>query len=183
MLFLFISSVAYITRFERSKGLAYHWLVNSASESVLVLYVLYYLWIIITRIVPSRGSRKDASNRLAGLVEQAPEMALFLFTCLLILLCIPLRLLHLRNAEDFVAALVMFLLPLKLLFFCRASNSLGSFIVMIYKILVNDVLCFVVFLIIFVAGFSQCRYFWVCRRDFKVATKNTQTLTTTQKPS
>ena len=49
----------------------------------------------------------------------------------------------------------MFLLPLKLLFFCRASKSLGSFIVMIYKILVNDVLCFVVFLVIFVAGFSQ----------------------------
>lgn len=49
----------------------------------------------------------------------------------------------------------MFMLPLKLLFFCRASRSIGSFVVMIYKILVNDVLCFVVFLVIFVAGFSQ----------------------------
>lgn len=36
--------------------------------------------------------------------------------------------------------------------------SVGSFVVMIYKIVVNDVLCFVVFLIIFVAGFSQCEY-------------------------
>lgn len=91
-------------------------------------------------------------------LAQAPEVAMFTFTCLLILACIPLRLLHLAEAEDFVAAIIMFLLPLKLLFFCRASRSLGSFIVMIYKILVNDVLCFVVFLIIFVAGFSQCEY-------------------------
>lgn len=126
--------------------------VNTYSEYILICYVLYYLWITFQRLVPSLEARAFFRS-----LAQAPEMSMFSLTCLLILACIPLRLLGWTQIEDFIAALVMFTLPLKLLFFCRASRSVGSFVVMIYTILVNDVLCFVVFLIIFVAGFSQCK--------------------------
>lgn len=168
MLFLLIASVAYITRFDQrhsnnnrestqqvdvvSHRPTNYQIVNTYSEYVLVCYVIYYLWVTIKGIVPRLGFRVFFRS-----LAQAPEMSMFTVTCLLILTCIPLRLIKWRQTEDFLAAVVMFTLPLKILFFCRASRSVGSFVVMIYKILVNDVLCFVVFLIIFVGGFSQCK--------------------------
>lgn len=126
--------------------------IHIFSEYLLVCYVAYYLWFTIIRLIRSSGFDSFCRS-----LAQAPEMSLFTVTCLLILVCIPFRLIGWKRYEDFMAALVMFTLPLKLLFFCRASMSVGSFVVMIYKIVVNDVLCFVVFLIIFVAGFSQCK--------------------------
>lgn len=147
MLFLSTSAMAYITRFNRR-----YRQVNLTSECSLIIFVLYYLWITATRIVVGL-SWKAAFKSLT----RTPEMLMFLITCLSILACIPLRWMQARQTENFVAALIMFALPLKLLFFCRASRSVGSFVVMIYKIVVNDVLCFVVFMIIFVAGFSQCK--------------------------
>lgn len=187
LLFLFVASLAYIKRFdsETSNHLIAHigpqrsdngnnfldlslvgtfWpqtissfyqLTNipiNYSEYLLILFVIYYLWFTLYRLIRSSGYRNYINS-----LHQAPEMSLFTLTCLLILACIPLRLLQLRLLEDILASLIMFMLPLKLLFFCRASLSVGSFVVMIYKILVNDVLCFVVFNVIFVAGFSQCK--------------------------
>lgn len=159
-----ISLIAYITRFNKldsanneassrteESDIVYQ-AINVYSEYLLISYVSYYLWITFQRLVPSLEVRVFFRS-----LAQAPEMSMFSFTCLLILSCIPLRLLGWSQIEDFIAALVMFTIPLKLLFFCRASRSVGSFVVMIYTILVNDVLCFVVFLIIFVAGFSQCK--------------------------
>lgn len=171
LLFILISSTAYITRFNLTTHIHSNQSSNSSqiskeysifssqavniySEYILVCFVIYYLWIIIKRLTPSFEMK---TSWLRALV-QAPEMSMFSFTCLLILSCIPLRFLDWYKAEDFLVSIVMFTLPLKLLFFCRASRSVGSFVVMIYKILVNDVLCFVVFMVIFVAGFSQCKY-------------------------
>lgn len=134
------------------------------SEYLIIIFVIYYLWFTLFRLIRSSGYQNFVNS-----LHQAPEMSLFTLTCLLILMCIPLRLLQLHRLEDVLASVIMFMLPLKLLFFCRASLSVGSFVVMIYKILVNDVLCFVVFLLIFVAGFSQCKfnYWWLNLSQFK----------------
>ena len=163
---LFVASIAYITRFERnqtpigsnSKSSPAQ-LLNSISEKVLVCCVVAYLVLLTKRSREAISQSERLHLSLLGSVRrtlaQAPELALFTCTCFLILICVPLRLTNLSWTENLLAALIMFMLPLTLLFFCRASRSLGPFIVMIYKIIVNDVLCFVVFLIIFVAGFSQ----------------------------
>jgi len=158
--FLLISLVAYITRLDDQSaerilffGTVSNRDINTYSEYLLICFVIYYLQISIRRIVHVLEA-KTLSNSLA----RAPEMTMFMFTCFLVLACIPLRMLNLKQAEDTLAALIIFLIPLKLLFFCRASKSVGPFVVMIYKIVVNDVLCFVVFLVIFVAGFSQCEF-------------------------
>ena len=151
-------------------------LANECSELLVVCCVAYYLFVLANRCLTesslaSIGSsptsiNNDRQTRLGArltrglmkILNQAPELIIFTFTCLLIVLCLVLRyVLVWRQAEDFLVAIIVFLMPLKLLFFCRGSKSLGSFIVMIYKILVNDVLCFVVFLVIFIAGFSQCK--------------------------
>jgi hypothetical protein len=153
-------------------------LANQYSELLVVCCIAYYLFILTrqclaespllrfgaAKTIPSLDNNfrsRPVAARLAGgptkILAQAPELIIFTATCCLVVLCIPLRLVFgWREAEDFLATIIMFLMPLKLLFFCRGSKSLGSFIVMIYKILVNDVLCFVVFLVIFIAGFSQC---------------------------
>lgn len=160
---MIISLVAYITRLSRSSIVeqspdklterSWHIVVNILSECLMVINVFYYLWIVVRRMIPGLGFGPFISS-----LGQVPEIRLFLATCALILLCIPLRLLGWQQTEDFVAAIIMFNLPLKMLFFCRASRSVGSFVVMIYKIVVNDLLCFVVFMMIFVAGFSQCKF-------------------------
>lgn len=172
-LFILLSMIAYCSRFSnrggrissatnktdnqstifagRPRSAPINW--ENCSEIALIVFVIYYLWVIMSRIVPNFWSK----NSIVRLMSQAPEISLFSLTCVLILLCIPLRLLGLREAEDVVASLVMFSLPLKFLFFCRTSKSVGPFVVVIYKIVANDVLCFVVLLVIFVGGFSQCK--------------------------
>jgi hypothetical protein len=148
-------------------------LTNQYSELLVAACVAYYLFILTKRCLIEQQSSKLNNNKprrtsfmlrlftgspMNKILIQAPELTIFTFNCLLVIMCIPLRLVFKwHEAEDFLAAIIMFLMPLKLLFFCRGSKSLGSFIVMIYKILVNDVLCFVVFLVIFIAGFSQCK--------------------------
>lgn len=144
--------------------------IKSISELLVLLFVFIYLFIIGKRLLEdakkvehrqqnqNQNQQQQQQQSLHNLLYDAPELIVFTSTCLLILICLPLRYFHLSELEDLLASIIMFLLPLKLLFFCRATKSLGSFIVMIYKILVNDVLCFVVFLIIFVAGFSQSFY-------------------------
>lgn len=159
VIFMITCLVAYFTRLAANTTLnssqgSWFNLINITSELLVVLNVTYYLWIITKRML-SGLSIHAFLNSLA----QAPEIFLFLITCILVLFCIPLRFVGWRSTENFLAAIIMFSLPLKMLFFCRASRSVGSFVVMIYKILVNDVLCFVVFMVIFVAGFSQCEYF------------------------
>lgn len=175
LLFMLLAMLAYCSRFKRRRRDAEpadrrapgspHWLLHArqlatdlwldwgqCSEIALVAFVLYYVWLITSRIVP----RWRSSSSIINSISQAPEIALFSATCLLVLVCVPLRLLGLEEAEDVIASLVMFNLPLKFLFFCRASKSVGPFVVVIYKIVANDVLCFIVLLVIFVGGFSQC---------------------------
>lgn len=158
-LVILVSSIAYITRlginptlieFNRNNDAKNIINLRNLSELFLVLNSVHYLTKTTYRL-----ARKLNFKSILKSLAQAPELLMFSVTCLLILLCIPMRLLGFKSMENLLASLVMFSLPLKFLFFCRASKSVGSFIVMIYKILVNDVLCFVVFLIIFVAGFSQ----------------------------
>lgn len=127
------------------------------SEYILISLVLYYLWFTFWRST----LRISHSSFLESLL-QAPEVSVFSLTCVLILACIPLRLLGWSYTEDIMASLIMFMLPLKLLFFCRASLSVGSFVFMIYKILVNDVLSFSIFSLILIAGFSQCKSHQIC---------------------
>lgn len=154
LLFLLISLIAYWSRWLPTTGTRQTNWLQLASELALVCFVFYYLWVITSRIVPQFSSRSS----ILRTISQAPEMSLFSATCLLILICIPLRLLGWHEAEHVVASLIMFTLPLKFLFFCRASISVGPFVVVIYKIVANDVICFIILLVIFVGGFSQCKY-------------------------
>ncbi|XP_076317124.1 transient receptor potential cation channel subfamily V member 5-like isoform X2 [Tachypleus tridentatus] len=84
-----------------------------------------------------------------------PSRVLFLISCILVILMIPLRLTCFCRAEDIVAVFVMISTAPYFLFFCRGFKLVGPFVVMIYKMIMTDLLRFVTIYLVFVMGFSQ----------------------------
>ena len=88
-------------------------------------------------------------------MRMEPGRAMFLLSCLLILLTIPFRFLCLPSIEERLVTVAMFLTPLHVLYFLRGFKTIGPFVVMIYKMLISDLLCFVLIYFIFLFGFAQ----------------------------
>ena len=64
----------------------------------------------------------------------------------------------------------MFLTPMHFLFFCRGFKAVGPFVIMIYKMIVSDLLCFVLIYLIFALGFGQA--FFVIFRSHRASADN-----------
>lgn len=88
-------------------------------------------------------------------MRMEPGRAMFLFSCILIELCIPFRLLCLPSIEERLAAVAMFFTPMHMLYFFRGFKTVGPFVVMIYKMLISDLLCFVLIYLVFLVGYAQ----------------------------
>lgn len=129
--------------------------VNIISEILLILLIILYLQSAFFRTL--RVGNSSFYEILLKTLTRSPEMSLFVLASIMIIFSIPLVRLNpqFKLVEDSLTAFVMFALPLKFLFFCRAFRSVGPFVIMIYKIVVNDLLCFVIIMLIFVFGFSQ----------------------------
>ncbi|GAB6027573.1 hypothetical protein CHUAL_001812 [Chamberlinius hualienensis] len=87
-----------------------------------------------------------------------PSRVLFLFSCCLITLMLPLRFTCDYESEDKVAVISMLTTAPYFLFFCRGFKMVGPFVVMIYRMIQGDLLRFVVIYLVFVLGFSQAYY-------------------------
>ncbi|KAG1682090.1 Transient receptor potential cation channel subfamily V member 5 [Nymphon striatum] len=88
-----------------------------------------------------------------------PSRALFLLSnSMIVVLMLPARFMCFSRFEDVVAVLVMLTTAPYFLFFCRGFKMVGPFVVMIYKMIVTDLLCFVIIYVVFVLGFSQAYY-------------------------
>ncbi|XP_076364510.1 LOW QUALITY PROTEIN: transient receptor potential cation channel subfamily V member 5-like [Tachypleus tridentatus] len=87
-----------------------------------------------------------------------PSRVLFLLSCSLVMLMVPLRLTCTSRVEDVVGVFVMITTAPYFLFFCRGFKLVGPFVVMIYKMIVTDLLRFVTIYLVFVMGFSQAFY-------------------------
>lgn len=87
--------------------------------------------------------------------SKVPGRVMFGISCILILLALPLRLICDARNEDRLITIAMFLTPMHFLFFCRGFKAVGPFVIMIYKMIISDLLCFVLIYLIFVAGFAQ----------------------------
>uniref|UniRef100_T1IIR8 Ion transport domain-containing protein n=1 Tax=Strigamia maritima TaxID=126957 RepID=T1IIR8_STRMM len=91
-------------------------------------------------------------------LKTVPSRILFLVSCMLVVVMVPLRVSCLRAAEDIVAVFVMITTAPYFLFFCRGFKIVGPFVVMVYKMIVGDLLRFVAIYLVFVLGFSQAFY-------------------------
>ncbi|XP_041349921.1 transient receptor potential cation channel subfamily V member 5-like [Gigantopelta aegis] len=104
--------------------------------------------------IRSRDIKSFAKNYI-----NAPAQMVYMMSCVLILMCIPFRFLHLHIVEDI---LLIFAVPgswFFLLFFARGVKLTGPFVTMVYKMLEGDLVRFGVIYIIFLLGFAQGFYF------------------------
>ncbi|XP_072181480.1 transient receptor potential cation channel subfamily V member 6-like [Diadema setosum] len=105
--------------------------------------------------VKSRGSIVDYLKSLLDF----PTKALFMISIFLLFACIPVRLLGLERAENYM---VMIIVPLSwsyLLFFFRGYPSLGPMVVVFFKMLGGDLFRFSVIYFIILAVFAQAFFF------------------------
>ncbi|XP_023213191.1 transient receptor potential cation channel subfamily V member 6-like [Centruroides sculpturatus] len=105
-----------------------------------------------------REARFLGYNTFMENLMTVPSRVLFLISCQLVMLMIPLRIACLSSVEDIAAVLVMLTTAPYFLFFCRGFKMVGPFVVMIYKMILTDLLCFVTIYLVFVLGFSQAFY-------------------------
>ncbi|XP_055524196.1 uncharacterized protein LOC129717931 [Wyeomyia smithii] len=89
----------------------------------------------------------------------APAKAIFLVSNLMILACIPLRILGNTEAEE---AILLFAVPgswFLLMFFAGAIGLTGPFVTMIFSMITGDMFTFGIIYMIILFGFSQAFYF------------------------
>nr|XP_019536378.2 transient receptor potential cation channel subfamily V member 5 [Aedes albopictus] len=88
----------------------------------------------------------------------SPSRVMFLFSCCIMMIVPFLKVLCLIEMEDHVAVTIMLTTAPYFLFFCRGFKTVGPFVVMIYRMVMGDLLRFVVIYLVFVMGFSQAYY-------------------------
>ncbi|XP_072050968.1 transient receptor potential cation channel subfamily V member 5-like [Amphiura filiformis] len=92
-------------------------------------------------------------------LRDLPFKCLFMLSIILLFLCIPCRFLHLRGAEDILFIMSLPMAWSYLLFFFKGFKRLGTLIVMIVKMLSEDVLTFFIIYVIFLFTFSKAFYY------------------------
>ncbi|RWS03524.1 transient receptor potential cation channel subfamily V member 5-like protein, partial [Dinothrombium tinctorium] len=137
----------YLLRFETSTDK-----VCRMTEILTLIGTVIYL-ISILKEARNLGWRIFFETLLAE-----PGRVMFIISCILIVACLPLRLICSPQHEDRIVSVAMFLTPMHILFFCRGFRAVGPFVVMIYKMIISDLLCFVLIYMIFVMGFAEAFY-------------------------
>ncbi|XP_023240167.1 transient receptor potential cation channel subfamily V member 6-like [Centruroides sculpturatus] len=88
-----------------------------------------------------------------------PSKAVFIVSNILILACIPCRILEERYIEDCFLSIALPGTWFFLIFFAGAMRLTGPFITMIYSMLVGDMFRFSIIYVIFLLGFTQAFFF------------------------
>ncbi|XP_060075724.1 transient receptor potential cation channel subfamily V member 5-like [Ylistrum balloti] len=92
-------------------------------------------------------------------LQHAPAQTLFMISCILILLCIPVRFTKQEMVEDILLIIAVPGSWFFLLFFARSVKLTGPFVTMIYKMCVGDLVRFGAIYTIFLLAFCQAFYF------------------------
>ncbi|KAK7476492.1 hypothetical protein BaRGS_00032240, partial [Batillaria attramentaria] len=104
--------------------------------------------------IASQGFRTFLKN-----CAHAPDQTVYLLSCLLILACIPFRILRLPVVEDVLLILAAPGAWFFLLFFARGVILTGPFVTMIYKMCTGDLARFGIIYVICLIGFTQGFFF------------------------
>ncbi|XP_022241912.1 transient receptor potential cation channel subfamily V member 6-like [Limulus polyphemus] len=112
-------------------------------------------------VVFQQGEEIMSQGLLGFLINLSsnPAKAIFLIANILILCCVPCRLMGYRHTED---VLLTFAIPgswFFLIFFAGAVKLTGPFVTMIYNMLVGDIVRFSIIYLIFLLGFTQAFFF------------------------
>ncbi|KAG7155441.1 Transient receptor potential cation channel subfamily V member 6-like [Homarus americanus] len=124
---------------------------------------------VISYVVFQQGEEimnQGLSSFMRGLSGNAPK-AIFLLSNLLIMLCVPCRVVYffkpkmyfLRDIEDELMAYAVAGSWFMLMFFAGALKLTGPFVVMIYKMITGDMFTFSIIYFIMLLGFSEAFFF------------------------
>ncbi|ESO84317.1 hypothetical protein LOTGIDRAFT_132455, partial [Lottia gigantea] len=172
LLFAFIHlamiSVCVYTRPMRHGLLEISTPTDTVSIARLVFEILTCLICSLTLMI----ELKEISGVGFLLFRHAPDQAIYLLACTLILVCIPLRLTGLSDIEDTLLTIAVPCSFIYLLFFARVYRLTGPFVTMVYEMCIRDLFRFGIVYIIFLVGFTQGFYFLFA----DVQTDNTEVL-------
>ncbi|XP_055619148.1 transient receptor potential cation channel subfamily V member 5 [Toxorhynchites rutilus septentrionalis] len=122
------------------------------SEIIILMGAFFYL------IAALRESRFLGRKMFIENLMTAPSRVMFLFSCCIMMVVPFLKVLCFTELEDHVVVVIMLTTAPYFLFFCRGFKTVGPFVVMIYRMVMGDLLRFVVIYLVFVMGFSQAYY-------------------------
>ena len=126
--------------------------IRSACEVAIVIMALLYI-IKAVREFKFLGRKVFFQNMVL-----CPSRVCFLLSCVLLQFCIPARFLCLYHMEDALAQIAMLCNGLYFLFFCRGFKLVGPMVIMIYRMLAQDLMRFGIIYSIFIMGFGQAYY-------------------------
>ena len=107
------------------------------------------------------GALSQVASQLCPCLLASLELGsrvLFLLACLLVLVAVPARLLCFSGLEDTLAIVIMTCTGPYFLFFCRGFKLVGPMVIMIYRMLAQDLMRFGIIYTMFIMGFAQAYY-------------------------
>nr|QGX90117.1 putative inactive [Schistocerca gregaria] len=116
---------------------------------------------VLSYVILQQGEEIKNQGLLSFLkqLSHAPDKAIFLASNLMILACIPLRVMGDKRTEE---AILQFAVPgswFLLMFFAGAIRLTGPFVTMVYSMITGDMLTFGIIYTVVLFGFSQSFYF------------------------
>ena len=126
--------------------------IRLVCEIIIVVMGLFYLYKAIREYM-FLGRKVFFQNMVL-----CPSRVCFLIACLLLQFCLPARFLCLFHLEDALIQIVMLFNGWYYLFFCRGFKLVGPMVIMIYRMLAQDLMRFGIIYFIFLMGFGQAYY-------------------------
>ncbi|XP_043278629.1 uncharacterized protein iav isoform X1 [Venturia canescens] len=127
---------------------------RTIAESVTVIGVLSYILIQLGGEVVNIGLISFLKQ-----LSHEPAKFIFLLSNILILACIPYRLVGDRHSEDAILVIAVPGSWFLLMFFAGAVRLTGPFVTMVYSMITGDMLTFGIIYMVVLFGFSQSFYF------------------------
>ncbi|XP_046544515.1 transient receptor potential cation channel subfamily V member 5-like [Haliotis rubra] len=153
---LALISVVIYTRPEGSQLLGFRGTIDIVRyiAEVLVCMGCFSAIMVDGISIGSQGCKPFIQNCM-----HAPAQTVYMISCLLMLLCIPFRILKLNTVEDILLIIAIPGSWFFLLFFARGVKLTGPFVTMIYKMIKGDLFRFALIYLIFLIGFTQGFFF------------------------
>ncbi|XP_067662340.1 transient receptor potential cation channel subfamily V member 5-like isoform X4 [Haliotis asinina] len=127
-------------------------IVRLVLESMVLVGAMVYVFLAMKEIY-HQGFRIFFTT-----LRGAPAKALFLCSCIFVVMMLPGRAFCSHEYEDIMGVLAILCTAPYSLFFCRGFRIVGPFVVMIYKMIKGDLLRFFIIYAVFVIGFSQAMF-------------------------
>ncbi|KAK0410590.1 hypothetical protein QR680_005217 [Steinernema hermaphroditum] len=156
----------------------------------LVAEVIVIVLVFVQIIDECLDIYRIGQHRWWQVLKSFPAKILYKIALLLILVSVPMRLLcglngNMLIAENFIILVSVIFTTVHFLYYSRAIKFVGPFVLMVYTIILQDMVRFVIIYAIFLMGFSQGFFlvFLACERERNLAMMDNATLgSAPQKP-